>query len=380
MKISFLRTDGFRNLRNVSLAPCGGVNVLYGRNGQGKTSLLEAIWLISAGTSFRTTRISETVGFDAPFARVQLTCETGTEGAGRVLDAELTLDCTASLRKTFTVNGVARRPGGEMLDLPMVVFRPEDLFLVKEGPAERRALLDNLGVQWSPRYRKNAQEYNRCLQQRNTLLKNLPGRRLDQKNEALLDVLDVALSRLGVYLTRTRISLLDRLAPAAEALYRGISGGAETLSVAYDSGFFAEAMPESIREAELLGCERLYRQRSTDVAAGFTTVGAHRDDIILSLDGRPARVFGSQGQQRTCAIACRLGSAQVLGELCGEPPVVLLDDVFSELDPERCRFILDTVSQSQIFLTGCDLPLLEGLAPKDREIARFRIENGGISD
>ena len=374
MRIDGLSAADFRNLAEVSLRPCGGVNLLYGRNGQGKTSVLEAAWMLATGGSFRTARISESVRFEAPSARLAMTCESG----GRQLEAELRLP-RGGQGKSFTVNGVARRHGEENAGFPMIVFRPEDLELVKAGPSERRALLDTLGTQLSPRYRKNLSEYSRCLTQRNSLLRSLPGRRLDRQTEGVLDVLDVALSRLGVYLTRARRELLGRLVPASERLYGGVSGGAEAFSIRYESGF-GEELPEGVREAELICCERLGQRRPEDLGAGFTTIGAHRDDLVFELDGRPARAYGSQGQQRTCAISCRLGSAQVLGEMCGEPPVVLLDDVFSELDPTRCRYILDTVAECQVFLTGCDLPLLERLAPETREMKRFRVEQGCVTE
>ena len=371
MRISTLSVTGFRNLNGVSLGLCPGVNLLYGKNGQGKTSLLEAVWLASTGSSFRTARISETIGFDAPASVISV----GFESGGREMSAELRL-CKNPQSKNFSVNGVSRKPGSEGLLLPTVIFRPEDLELVKAGPNERRALLDTLGLQVSPRYRKNLTEYNRCLAQRNTLLRNLHGRFPGQQDAGILDVLDVALSRLGVYLTRARQVILDKLIPESERLYEGVSGGAEALRMLYASGFGPEPLPSDPSEAELDCCERLASRRREDAGAGFTTLGAHRDDLLFELDGRPARAYGSQGQQRTCAIACRLASARVLGELCGEPPVVLLDDVFSELDPTRCRYILDTVSECQILLTGCDLPLLTALAPEGRELKRILVESG----
>ena len=371
MRIDRLTAADFRNLEGASLEPCGGVNLLYGRNGQGKTSLLEAVWVLSAGSSFRTSRISEAVRFDAAAAQLSMDCESG----GRALEVMLTLPKQPQGR-SYTVNGVSRRPGDEEARFPVIVFRPEDLELVKAGPAERRTLLDGLGTQLSPRYRKNLNEYGRCLTQRNSLLRGLPGRRLDAQASGVLDVLDVALSRLGVYLVRARRRLLESLVPEAEALYAGVSGAAERLEVRYDCGF--GELPEDAREAELLCCERLGQRRQEDLSAGFTTLGAHRDDLVFLLDNRAARAYGSQGQQRTCALACRLASARVLGGLCGEPPVVLLDDVFSELDPARCRYILDTVAECQVFLTGCDLPLLERLAPAGRALRRFLVEAGTV--
>lgn len=371
MRVNRLSATDFRNLASASLEPCGGVNLLYGRNGQGKTSLLEALWTLSLGSSFRTSRSAEMIRFDADCARLSMTCESG----GRELEVELTLPRAAQGRR-LTVNGVNRKPGEELARLPVILFRPEDLEMVKAGPAERRALLDELGMQLSPRYRKNLNEYTRCLNQRNSLLRGLPGRRLDGQTSGVLDVLDVALARLGVYLTRARKKLMERLETEAEALYADVSGGAEQMKLIYESGF--GDLPEDVRAAELHCCERLGSRRAEDVAAGFTTSGAHRDDLLFLLDGRPARAYGSQGQQRTCALSCRLASARVLGELCGEPPVVLLDDVFSELDPARCRYILDAVTEAQVFLTGCDLPLLERLTPDSRELRRFQVEGGAI--
>ncbi len=355
------------------MTPSAEVNLLFGENGQGKTSLIEALWMFSAGTSFRTARIAELVGFDCAFARLTLRFFCG----GRSQEASLALE-KAPTKKLFKVEGIERRANSEELDLPMVLFQPDDLELVKAGPQERRALLDTVLVQMLPRYRKNLAEYNRCLLQRNTLLKTMYKQRGKQNNE-LLDVLDVALAKLGVYLTRERRRLVERLGAEAARLYEGISGGREALTAEYRSGVF-DTFPQEERQAwELAYYEAVCARRHDDLQAGFTTVGAHRDDLVLWLDGRPAKAFGSQGQQRTAAIACKLGSAGVLYEITGERPVVLLDDVFSELDDRRKQYILDTVTENQIFVTGCDVGSFSALTPAARAVRRFQVQAGRVA-
>lgn len=389
------------------------MNLLYGGNGQGKTSLLEALWMFTGLASFRTNRAAEIIRFGAPVCQATLDFLRDN----REQQAQLEIRRQPA-RRRFWVNGVPRQPGSPELGFSMVLFTPDDLGLLKNGPVQRRELLDTVLCQLYPRYRKNLSEYQRCLAQRNTLLKAVAksGKEQGVQNQNLLEVLDAALSKLGVYLVRERAALTGRLAFYAGRLYQCISGGSERLAVCYQSGAFpasvrreqgdfsvyreeasgarleasvqdvdalnaqAQAILASGREGlELSFYDLLQSRRKADLGAGFTTAGAHRDDLVLLLNGRSARLFGSQGQQRTAALCCRLAAAELLYELSGERPVVLLDDVLSELDDDRKRVVWDTVTENQIFLTGCDEAYFSQLPTAGRQVRLFRVQEGQVS-
>lgn len=230
-----LRQRSFAIFSSLPSAPAKGLNLLYGGNGQGKTSLLEALWMFTGLTSFRTNRAAEIIRFGSSVC--QATLEFLRDEREQQAQLEIRRQPT---RRRFWVNGVPRQPGSPELSFSMVLFTPDDLGLLKNGPVQRRELLDTVLCQLYPRYRKNLSEYQRCLAQRNTLLKAAAKSGQDQRvqNQSLLEVLDAALSKLGVYLVRERASLTGRLAFHADRLYQRISGGNEKLAVCYQSGAF----------------------------------------------------------------------------------------------------------------------------------------------
>ena len=372
MIVRELRFESFRNLQSGTLTPVTGVNVLYGDNAQGKTNLLEALWLFTGGKSFRGSRDSELPGFGKEKAHLILTFEA----AGRVQEAELTI----VRRRQAVLNGVVQPSPSRLAgQFCAVVFSPADLSLVREGPDARRRFLDAAYCQLRPGYIATLSEYHRALAQRNALLKNGP---LGLGAEELLDVWDQKLARAGGYILAARRRYTDRLAAAAGALYQGLSGGKEILSLSYRRAGeeCGETDSRSVREET----EALYRllcsRRAADQAAGFTTAGPHRDDLIIEINQLPARAFGSQGQQRSAALALKLAEAALLEEATGEKPVALLDDVMSELDAARQDYILDRIEDWQVFITCCEPGTVLRLDRGNRNSRAWSIRAGTLTE
>lgn len=363
MYIRRLATQNFRNLRDGELFPCQGVNVIYGGNAQGKTNLLEALWLFTGGHSFRGAK-------DAELPRLS------PDGQTNMARASLTLDFfseerpqTATLniengRRNSVINGVKKKTGSALVGkMRSVIFSPEHLLLVKEGPSRRRSFVDGALCQLKPGYAGVLSLFQRALLQRNALLKDMV--RFPELGDTL-GIWDARFAKLGGEVMAERDAYIKRLAPKVQEIYGGISKGREELVVSY-----APAV-KGVGEQAIL--EELTRTQRSDIRAGFTTVGPHRDDLEITLNGVSARAFGSQGQQRSAVLALKLAEAETLSRLTGETPVVLLDDVMSELDQSRQDYLLNHLHGRQVFITCCS-PETVSLMETGR---RFRVEAGQV--
>ncbi|MCI8553533.1 MAG: DNA replication/repair protein RecF [Clostridiales bacterium] len=348
MMVQRLGWDGFRNLKVGELEPSPGVNILFGDNAQGKTNLLESLWLFTGGKSFRGAKDTEMVGFDREQASLFLTF-TAQE---REQEAEIQIE----KRRRATLNGIAQPAPGRLTGVfGAVVFSPIHLGLVKEGPEGRRRFLDAACCQLKPAYMKALAVYQRVLNQRNALLrdKNRPA-----GFSQLLEIWDNRLAQAGGSLLTARQRYVEQLQPVASEHYRGLSHNCEQLKISYHStaGELSVEKSEGRETAEWTACllEALHSHRQSDQLAGFTTVGPHRDDLLLEVDGLSARSYASQGQQRSVVLALKLAEASLLEQAIGEKPVVLLDDVMSELDMSRQDYLLNRMGEGQVFITCCD--------------------------
>ncbi len=364
MRVDSLRFEGFRNLEDGEIRPCPGVNVIYGTNAQGKTNLLEAIWLLSGNRSFRGAKDSELVRFGSEFAKLH--AEFFSEG--RTQSAEIVY--TKGKKEAF-LNGVKQTGASALLGkLCAVVFSPEHLSLIKSGPAERRSFIDGAVCQIKPSYKDVLSEYKRTLAQRNTLLKDIPS------HSELLDTLeawDIRLASLGASIVRIRMKYVKRLGQCAARYHSGISNGREQLEVSYSSSIPSENR-KSAEEARDYMLEYMKQHRRDDILAGFTTIGPHRDDIDIRINGESVRVFGSQGQQRSCVLSLKIAEEELIKLSVSEEPLVLLDDVLSELDSSRQEFLLNEIGDRQVFITCCEAASVERL----REGSAFRVSAGRI--
>jgi DNA replication and repair protein RecF len=355
--VTALAVSSFRNLQQTELTPVGGVNVICGENGQGKTNLIEAIWLFTGARSFRGAREAEFV----PLGGEQSLIDLGFSAFSREQEMRLLY----GKRKAAFLNGVESSSVSSLAgNFTAVVFSPTHLSLVKGGPSERRRALDTMIAQMKPRYSRVLAEYQRQLLQRNTLLKDslIAPQLLDT-----LDVWDQSLAKTGTLIARTRQSCLARLAPLAAQIYDGIAGGRESLAMQYEA---TGAASGELSEDAMLTLLR--QSRAEDRKTGTTAIGPHRDDFSIKLSGLSARTFGSQGQQRSAVLALKLGECALIEQVTGEAPVVLLDDVMSELDERRRDYLLHHLEERQIFLTCCDPRQVEGAQ------AVYEVEKGMV--
>jgi len=273
--------------------------------------------------------------------------ELEVEGRTSLVEAEL----RAVGRDRVLVNRQPLKRARDLLGtIRVTVFSPDDLELVKGGPAERRRLLDETLVACSPRHDATRSDLDRILRQRTTLLKQAGGR-LTPEVEATLDVWDAKLTEVGERLGAARQDLVERLEPVVAKAYDDVASSAAQVTVRYDAPWRAEGLAAALAAA-----------RRDDLRRAVTTVGPHRDDLVMTIDGLPSRTHASQGEQRSLALALRLGTHQIVTEVTGTTPVLLLDDVFSELDADRSHALLAHLPAGQSLLTTAG-PLPEGVDP-----------------
>lgn len=358
MNISQVEFENYRNLVSGKIVPDENVNVIHGENGQGKTNLLEAIWLFTGVRSFRGAKDNETVNFNKESASLKIKFNTQE----REQTAEINI--VDSKRKAI-LNGIPQKSATCLMgNFCSVVFSPVHLSLIKDGPAERRKFIDSSICQMKPAFAKLILKYNHTLSQRNALLKDIC------YHSELLDMLEIWEDKLSIYgaeIVAYRLDYIEKIKKYASQIYKGISRDKEIFELEYLSETFkkdckdVKIILEDLRKA-------LFESRKTDIKTGFTSVGPHRDDIDIKLNQKSARSFGSQGQQRSCALSLKLAEAEVIKETINQKPIILLDDVMSELDSFRQDYVLNSIEGWQVFITCCDpstlLKLTKGKAIK----------------
>ena len=362
MQVTSLSLSCFRNYEKAVIEPDAGVTVFTGPNAQGKTNILEALHLCCLGKSHRTSRDEELIQWGKDTARV--TVKTAQRDGTH--EVAVILSRTQKKKKTVRIGLRQAERIGELLGhVCGVLFSPEDLQIVKEGPAERRRFMDMQLSQLRPAYFYALQRAVRTLNQRNALLKEIA------RNPSLLPTLDMwdeQLARVGAVICENRREAVDKLAQLARSAHLSLTGGREELNLRYVSQV---ADAQNVYEALL---ERLARARSEDLRRMTTTVGVHRDDIAITIDGREARTFASQGQQRSAVLSLKLAQLEWAGQESGEAPILMLDDVMSELDPNRRRQLIERIDRVQTFVTCTDLSDLAGA----KQGAVYRVEKGKL--
>lgn len=357
MRIESLELRDFRNYGTFHLEPGRELTVLVGPNAVGKTNVIEALQLVTSTLSFRRPKCEDLVRWDAEEARVSLRARRG----GRRL--ETTLDIAQDGKRVYTVNGQAKKRLSEVAGLlPSVVFTPDDLDMVKGPSDRRRSSIDDLGEQISATYGSLRRDYAKVVKQRNALLR-------DGGREAHSAVWEERLVALGSSLLAHRERLLARVMACAAEAYAGMADGEPLTWVYADrSGLPEGREPGGLTQQQAAAAmrEALEQRRAEESRRLVTLVGPHRDDIVFFVGGREARVFASQGQQRTVALAWKLAEVQIVHEVLRRRPVLLLDDVMSELDAERRSALSSLVTaDTQTFVTTTNLgyfspELLEG--------------------
>ena len=344
-----LSAENFRNIERAEVSFSPGVNLLVGDNAQGKTNLLEAVGYVSLGKSFRGATEAEMIAFGSDRARISL------DFSDSIRDQNISVGIFGGKRRRFEQNGVKIYKMSDIVGaMRAVIFCPEHLSLIKNGPGERRAWLDMALCQSRPVYLQSLSRFNKLLKQRNRLLKDAEK---DRKTfDATVGVWSQGIAHESALLGKFRYDYVKAASGHIERFFGEMTGGGETPSVTFSGSAKQEAEAFSDTQATEREYLRLLTSNTErEIAAGATLWGAHKDDIKIDLNGRSARDFASQGQQRSLALAMKLAE----GELCrgdiGEYPVFLLDDVLSELDAKRRSYLVNEIKGKQVIMTGCDL-------------------------
>lgn len=364
MIIEELKVINFRNYENTHLKFHPRLNIFIGNNAQGKTNLLEAIYICALGKSFRTNRDQEMININKHQAYVQVKLKKIYSN----VNIEIRLN-TGS-KKDIKINQVYLDKIGDLFgNLNIVLFSPEDLKLVKEGPSERRKFLDREISQISVKYYYTLNQYNKILQHRNKLLKT-------NKNKALdLEVWNEQLARAGAWLIFYRRNFIKKIGLLARLMHRKVTYNTETLDIVYDANIKVgeEDGVEEIKESFLKGLEN---SLNIDRRRCLTTVGPHRDDMNLTINGLDVRNYGSQGQQRTAVLSLKLAQLELIKGEVGEYPVLLLDDVMSELDLKRQAYLVNNLKNVQTFITTTMMDHIKDIDPDNRRV--FNVSNGKV--
>ena len=332
MIIESIELKNYRNYENLQLELSPGTNIFYGDNAQGKTNILESVYVCCTTKSHKGSKDKEMIRFGEDEAHIKLTV--------RKQDVPYRIDMHLKKNKTkgIAVDGIPIRKASQLFGLVNVVFfSPEDLNIIKNGPSERRRFIDMELCQLDKVYVHSLVQYNKVLLQRNKLLKELG---FHPEYEATLDVWDEQLVRFGKEVIKARRAFIDQLGDIIKELHTKLSGGKENIEVIYDPDTEEEELEAAVRKS-----------RQQDMKQKTTLAGPHRDDISFVVNGIDIRRFGSQGQQRTAALSLKLSELELVKKISRDDPVLLLDDVLSELDSSRQNQLLDAIQDIQTMIT-----------------------------
>ena len=332
MIIKSLELKNFRNYQALGIAFDAGTNILYGDNAQGKTNVLESLYVSGTTKSHKGSKDKEMIRFDADEAHIRTIVEKN--GVENRIDIHLKKNSA----KGIAVNGIPIRKAGELFGiLNLVVFSPEDLNIIKNGPSERRHFLDAELCQLDKIYLSDLSNYNKILNQRNKLLKDMVYR---PELSDTLPVWDMQLADTGKKIIRRREQFVKELNEIVHEIHYRISGGREELFLSYEPSVSADLLEQELE-----------RVKPRDLKQCQTSVGPHRDDLLFSIAGVDIRKFGSQGQQRTSALSLKLSEIELVRKSIHDTPVLLLDDVLSELDSNRQNYLLNSICDTQTIIT-----------------------------
>ncbi len=346
MRLDRLTLASFRNYVRQSIAFADGVNILIGDNAQGKTNILEAVFLLTGSRSWRIARKKELIRFGDAAARI----DADIYSRGRSFQVEMTIP--AQGRGTTAVNGVKAKKNSQLSDvLRCVVFAPEDLSLLRDGAGARRRFLDTALCQLRPRYADLLGDYQKLIDHKTRLLRE------EEHRDAMLAVLpdfNARIVKTGAAIIGYRARFTALLAPVCESFYRDISGGREHLHMRYAtlSTVNDPAAPQGEIERQFF--RHLETHYDAELRAGQCLSGPHKDDLVMEIDGRPCRAFASQGQTRSAALAMKFAERELFFQDGGEYPILLLDDVLSELDSARQAYVVEHTPGGQCILTCCE--------------------------
>ena len=316
MHIKNILLENFRNYDKQEIELNKNINIIYGNNAQGKTNIIESVFLCAYGKSFRAKKDSELIKFDKENCNVEVSYSK--------IDREGTIKAEIGEKKTFFANGVKQNKISDIIGkINVVIFTPDDIEIIKEGPQKRRRFLDMMISSLRPNYLHLLNSYNKVIEQRNNFLRQI---KLENKNPAMLDIWDEQLAEYSYKIYEYRKYFIEKISNSIEDIHSLITkSGKEEIKIKYISN-------SKNKESFL---ENLKKSRQVDIKRGFTATGVHRDDFMIYINGRPVSIFGSQGQQRTTILTLKLCELKIVKEEIGDSPILLLDDFMSELDEKR---------------------------------------------
>lgn len=336
MYVKKLKLSGFRNYINEEFSFLPGTNILYGNNAQGKTNALEALYLFSIGKSFRTQQDRELIGFNESFTRISVEYEDKNRTNG------IEIAIRRDRKKQIKINDIPISKMGDLIGrFSVILFSPDELNLTKGSPNARRKFLDIAISQLRPKYYHILRRYNKVLEQRNNLIKKLR-QKPDEKMKDTLTVWNEKLAEYGILIIEYRKSFIEKLGEFAKAIHAEISG--ENFEIRYKPAF---ATKEEFKE-------KLNSSIDKELEQGFTLYGPHRDDLDIFTEGKDIKIYGSQGQHRSAVLALKLAQADIVREDSGEYPILLLDDIMSELDSNRRAYLVNKIKNKQVIITCTD--------------------------
>lgn len=365
MNIESIFLLNFRNYGEQYIELHPGLNIFYGDNAQGKTNIIEAVYLLTMGKSHRTNRYNELVKWNENTARVSIKFIKD--------DYEYNIDYVLKRNqsKQIKINGTRLNKLSDIIgNLNSVIFSPDHMKIIKEGPSERRKFIDSILSQVKPKYYYCLNQYLKVLSQRNVLLS---GDTDNKSIEKVLDIWDNQLVEYGSQLIKERQMFVKIIDNKARNINHQLSGGKENLRIKYLSFINEEKDIKDIKEEFH---KKLTESRSLDMRRGFTNYGPHRDDLVIYINDKEARNYGSQGQQRSVLLSLKLSEIEYIKDEKGSSPILLLDDVFSELDKSRQSFLISYIKDVQVILTCTDYESLN--LKKDADCNVYNVINGKV--
>ena len=351
MKIKNIELINFRNYEKEQITLNPKINIFHGDNAQGKTNILESIFLCSIGKSFRTNKEKELIQFNKEFTSIIIEYEKK--------DREGKIKYDISDKKNIAINGIKIKKLSELLgNIHTVIFTPDDIHILKNGPAARRKFLDMFIGQLRPNYIYYINLYLKTLEQRNNYIKQI---KFENKKEELLEIWDEKLNEYAIRIYEYRKEFIQKLIPKINAIHRGITEGKEEIDMQYQS------------DLENNFLKLLQKDRKLDIIRGYTGKGIHKDDFSITINGKLVNIYGSQGQHRTVMLSLKMAELEVIHDEIGEYPVLLLDDFMSELDEKRRKNFLQNIKNTQVIITCTEDIKIETL-----ESTHFYVQKGKI--
>ena len=353
MWINNIKINNFRNYKLEEINLEKNINIFYGENAQGKTNIIEAIFLCSMGKSFRAKKDKEMIFLSKENASVEIEYKK--------LDRDGKIKIELNNKKNVYINGIKIKKLSELLgNINIVIFTPDDINILKGGPQNRRRFLDIMISQLKPNYMYNLNLYLKTLEQRNNYLRQI---KEENKKEELLDIWDEKLSEYAINIYNYRKEFLEKINKKIKNIHQEITDNKEEIEIEY--------LSECINKEEYL--KLLKGRRKLDIIKGFTTKGVHRDDFVIYINKKRLDIFGSQGQHRTAILSLKLSELNIIEEEIGEKPILLLDDFMSELDEKRRNHFLEKINDTQVIITCTDKINIE-----NKNILIYNVKEGKV--